>query len=829
MTREAPTQSCVSGDAPDRGRLLRRLRTGGAWLLAALIAVGLAVSLPAQMASAQDSSLRVPDVFKNTTSPGKSSFPKSKEGMFGPKPKIDRAQPIYLQTDRLVHDEKNNRVIAEGNVEIYYNNYILTADKVIYDQAINKLTAEGNAQLKDPNGSVTRADRFEATDDFRDAFIQSLSVVAMDDTRIAAESASRKEGNVTEFQNGKFTPCRNEPGQPPLWCVAAKRIVHDQEKATITYQDAQFQLFGIPVFYLPYFQHPDPSVKRQSGFLAPSYSTSSTLETSVEVPYYFALAPNYDFTFRPTYYTDRGVLWQGDFRHRLETGRYTVDFAAIDDDTSPSVNSQLGNWRGSLQTKGLFNLGSWWKYGWDITLESDESFRRTYKLDSILQTDRVNVAFLQGLSDRNYFAANFYQFGGLFLNDTDVSNSYVLPVIDYNYIVGTPVLGGELSFTGHARVLTRSDGTDDQRVVVAADWKRKMIDPVGQVWTPFANARGDVVSYADARNPNNSTEFIPDDTVLRGTGALGLLYSYPFVAHTASATHIIAPTAQIVARPSRFDQRQLPDEDARSLIFDDTLLFDIDKFSGYDRYETGTRANLGVEYTLQTAAGLYARAVFGQSLLLAGDNAFVDPGLTNSGLNVNGQFNFNPLNGLQNDRSDYVAGLYLSPFSGFNLVAQGRFDERDWSLRRQDTSLNATYGPFLAQAAYAFTKFNPLSSTVPNNPIDAANTAFIDEQQEVMGTLGLRLTDRWSVLGQMRYDLDDRTRIQDIFQVKYQDECFVLTASYIETFVENPALEIRPDRTLMLRFELKHLGQYNYRTDSLNHYFGDTNQGSIPR
>ena len=774
MTRGAPTQYSVSGGAPVRGRALRRLRTVGVWLLGALV-VG---SIVAQVASAQDAAVRLPDVFKNTTSAGKSSFPKSKDGMFGRKPKIDRAQPIYLQTDRLVYDEKNNRVIAEGNVEIYYNNYILTADKVIYDQGLNKLTAEGNAQLKDPNGSVTRADRFEATDDFRDAFIQSLSVVTLDDTRIAAKSASRKEGNVTEFQDGKFTPCRNEPGQPPLWCVGAKRIVHDQQAATITYQDAQFQLLGIPIFYLPYFQHPDPSVKRQSGFLVPSYSNSSTLGFSVEVPYYFALAPELRLhvpippTIPIAACCGRAISGTG-----LRTAGTPSTSPPSTTRPRPRWIPQLGNWRGSLQTKGLFSLGSWWKYGWDITLESDESFRRTYKLDPILQTDRVNVAFLQGLSERNYFAANFYHFGGLFLTDTEVSNSYVLPVIDYNYIVGTPVLGGELSFTAHARALTRTDGSDNTHAVIAADWKRKMVDPVGQVWTPFANVRGDVYSFANATNPDDVNLTIADDTVLRGTGALGLLYSYPFVAHTASATHVIAPTAQLVARPNNYDQRKLPDEDARSLIFDDTLLFDIDKFSGYDRYETGTRANVGIEYTLQTASGLYARAVFGQSLLLAGDNAFNDPGVTTSGVNpVNGMFNFNPLNGLQNDRSDYVTGLYLAPFSGFNVVAQARFDENDWSLRRQDTAVNLNYGPFLAQAAYAFTKFNPLS-------LDGPRPAFVDEQQEILGTVGLRLTDRWSVLGQLRYDLDDRTAIQDVFQIKYQDECFVLTASYIETFV----------------------------------------------
>jgi LPS-assembly protein len=349
------------------------------------------------------------------------------------------------------------------------------------------------------------------------------------------------------------------------------------------------------------------------------------------------------------------------------------------------------------------------------------------------------------------------------------------------------------------------------------------------VWTPFANLRGDIYSFANATDPDDPTKLIADETLVRGIATGGLLYSYPFVAHTALATHVIEPTAQLIARPNyNYNQRRTPDEDARSLIFDDTLLFDIDKFSGYDRYETGTRANIGLQYTLQTAGGVYARAVVGQSILLAGDNDFVDPGLAASGLNPTGIFNFNPASGLQTDRSDYVAGLYLSPVGGVNLIAQGRFDEGDFSLRRQDTALSLNYGPLLTQIGYTFTKFDPLSATVPST-IGPPPAPVFDDQQEVIGTVGLRLTDRWSVLGQMRYDIDDRTRIQDIYQIKYQDECFVLTASYIETFVENQQLDIRPDRTVMLRFELKHLGEYSYRTDSLNHFFGDTNQGTIPR
>jgi LPS-assembly protein len=290
----------------------------------------------------------------------------------------------------------------------------------------------------------------------------------------------------------------------------------------------------------------------------------------------------------------------------------------------------------------------------------------------------------------------------------------------------------------------------------------------------------------------------------------GLTYSYPFVAHTKNASHIIEPTAQVVVRPNQVDQRTLPNEDARSLVFDDTLLFDIDRFSGYDRLETGTSVNIGLQYTLQTSTGLHARFVLGQSIHVAGDNAFAqDPGLDAAGVAY-----FDPVSGLDTTRSDYVAGMYLSPFSGFSMIAQARFDENDWELRRQDTAVNLSYGPVLAQLGYAFTKFDPKFG-VP------------DDQQEIIGTVGLRLTERWSVVGQARYDIDDRNAIQDLFQIKYQDECFVLSASYIETFIKNDALEIKPDRTLMLRFELKHLGGGGYSTNALNHVFGDTNTGGI--
>jgi len=783
-------------------------------VFAALACTLVSLTPPAQ---AQDPSLErniVPTGRKSVTSP--SAFPSKPGNIFGKIKPPDKTQPLYLQGDQLIYDNSGNSVIARGNVEIYYSNYILTADEVVYDQNAQTLTAAGNVVLKEPNGNIVRADRYTLTDDFRDGFVQSLSIVARDDTRIAAERATRREGNVTEFVNGKFTPCKSKDGMPPLWCISAARVVHDQQAATISYQDAQFELFGQPIIYLPYFQHADPSVKRKSGFLPPGIGVSSnTLGFHVEVPYYFALSPSYDFLFNPMFSAKQGVLWQGEWRQRLANGIYSIKFAAIDQDgnelpstTTPQERLDLEGWRGSIETKGRFSLGSWWSLGWDVTLESDDTFRRFYKLDSVLLTDRVNELFLEGISERNYFSARLYHFGGLtFVDDATNSESLAHPIIDHSYVLDTPVLGGELSWNANALSFSR-DGDyntlnvnqDLTRAIAEVKWRRQLTDSVGITYTPFANLRGDAYSYAGYNQPNTPVD--ESTSFVRGLAAVGATVSYPWVATDSRGSHVVEPIGQIIVRQAHVQQQELPVEDARSLIFDDTLLFEVDKFSGYDRIETGTRANVGVQYTFQSNAGWYARFVAGQSYQLAGENPFAIPGV-----DFAGDTNFSRDSGLQTDRSDYVLGAYLAPSSIFRLISQTRFDQESFDLRRADVAGQLTFGPLFAQATYTFSALDP-------QIID-------DDQQDISSALGLKLTDYWSVLGTVRYDIDSTRLLTDTFQLRYADECFVLTASYSESRITEPARGLVPDRTVMLNFQFKHLGSYQYKTDALDFVFGD--------
>ena len=721
-------------------------------------------------------------------------------------PKVDPSAPMLLQADEMIYDNENAKITAKGNVELYYGNYTLLADRVVYDRASNTLSAEGNVRIKDPDGAVITSDQITLTDDFRDGFIDALKLVTKDDTRIVASSASREAGNITVFENGWFTPCKvceERPSKPPTWRIRAGKITHKRDQATITFRNAFFDFLGVPIVYVPWFQMADPTVKRKSGFLMPSYSHSNQLGTTVQVPYYFALSDHYDFTFAPMFTENAGTLLLGDWRQRTSSGGYRVELAGVwDDGTFESPTD--GDFRGSIKTEGKFALDPYYSWGWDILAETDETFRRFYNLDSRLKTDRISQIYLEGLHDRNYFATRFYNTQSLLFTDEPFSDATVFPIIDYDYIVNKPIIGGELSFTSNAMVFHNQEGVDSNRLIVEANWRRQMIDGVGQVYTPFARLRGDVYGVEGLDKGLDSSEDFATDkneddgAILRGNAVAGIEYRYPFVASTGSITHVVEPIGQVIARPDSVgDQQEIPNEDALSLVFDDTLLFDIDKFSGYDRIETGTRANVGARYTAQLASGAYGRAVFGQSYQIAGENEF--------------DTDFFRTSGLATDTSDYVGGLYIQASAYLGFSAQSRFDEDNFDIRRTDLATWARYGPARVKVNYA---------DVTGEPGLAEGEA----REEIVTAGTLAITQDWSLLGNFRYDIATDQTITDGLGLQYQDDCFLMSVTYQRSFIRDQ--DIEPDERFLVNFNLKYLGTYSLSTEA-NSVFGasgsDTN------
>jgi LPS-assembly protein len=221
---------------------------------------------------------------------------------------------MLVRADEIDYDYTNDRVSAVGNVQIYLAGSTLESDRVIYDQKTKRLHAEGNVRLSDPDGKVTYGQIVDLSDNFRDGFVDSLRVDLPDQTRVASTRAERKGGNFSVFENSVYTacePCKDNPLKPPEWQVKAARMIHDQDEKMIYFEDARLELYGVPIAYTPYFSTPDPTVKRKTGFLVPTASTSSLYGVGLTVPYYWALAPDYDATFMPMITTRQGPLLQG--------------------------------------------------------------------------------------------------------------------------------------------------------------------------------------------------------------------------------------------------------------------------------------------------------------------------------------------------------------------------------------------------------------------------------------------------------------------------------------------------------------------------------------
>src|SRR3981189_1423784 len=300
-------------------------------------------------------------------------------------PKTASDGQMLVQATQVDYDYNNSRVSAVGNVQMFYNGTSVEADKVIYDQKTKRLHAEGNIRMTDADGKITYANIMDLSDDYRDGFVDSLRVDTADATRMAATRADRTSGNYTVFENGVYTacaPCRDDPKKPPLWQGKGMRIIHDQIDKMMYFENAQLEFFGVPMAYLPYFSTPDPTVKRKTGFLMPGVTSYSTYGDGGEIPFYWAIPPDYDATFTPRFTSRQGVLLQAEFRQRLINGSYQIRAYGIDQLDPGAFAGQPGDrtFRGGIDTKGQFALNDKWVWGWDGVLLSDFYFFQDYRL-----------------------------------------------------------------------------------------------------------------------------------------------------------------------------------------------------------------------------------------------------------------------------------------------------------------------------------------------------------------------------------------------------------------------------------------------------------------
>ncbi|MEJ5079504.1 MULTISPECIES: LPS-assembly protein LptD [unclassified Ochrobactrum] len=707
---------------------------------------------------------------------------------------------MLMQADELVYDRDANVVTAQGKVRIEYDGNRLVADQVTYNQQTRRMTATGNVEIVERDGNKIYSDHLDVTDSFRDGFVNGLRVETTDNTRFAAESAERSNGEITTFNNGVYTACQaceKDPDKPVLWQIKARKIIWNSATKTVRFERGKFELFGMPLAYFPSFEMADPTVKRKSGFLFPGFAYKDDLGFGIKNSYFWALAPNYDLTLSTTAYTKQGFLTQAEWRHRLENGTYNLQIAGIhqmkpgefDADT---IDRDEKN-RGMIASKGDFDINARWQAGWNIMAQTDRNFSRTYGLTDYAAQTQVSNIYLRGVNNRNYFDLNFYRFNvqesypiTSAYSDVEMHSKqpWVFPSLDYSYTAPESVYGGELNFTANLQALYRKNANyaytyrngirslpdypripgfsgTNTRLTGEVEWKRTIITDAGLVITPLLALRADAISVNTNFDPAVAgfTDAVVKSEALRAMATAGLELRWPILFSSTSSTHILEPIAQIYARNNERYAGQLPNEDAQSFVFDATNLFSRDKFSGYDRVEGGTRANFGLRYSgsfENSDWNLYALG--GQSIQLGGVNSYGTSDFVNVGAD----------SGLEDARSDYVGMIGTSNSTGFALAARGRFDKDDLNIKRGELEAQQNWSRVGVSARYAYIAPQPAYG-------------YSELRQEVGGTATLKINENWRTFGSGTYDMVSDTLVRGSAGLAYDDECFTYSMAYVQT------------------------------------------------
>ncbi len=753
-------------------------------------------------------------------------------------PSVPADSQMLLEADTLIYDNNDDTVTASGGVRIDYGGNRLVAERVTYDRASRRLIAAGGVQIVDQDGNIVHSDRIDVTDDFGTGFVNALRVETVDRTWFAAESAERRAGFLTTFNNGVYTacePCEDQPDKAPVWRIKAKRIIWNSQTKKVRFEDPAFEFLGVRLGVLPSFEIADPTIRRKSGFLIPTASYDSDLGFGLSVPYYLALSPTYDLTLTGTGYTRQGFLGKAEWRQRFDNGQYSITAAGIrqmnpgDFDFNTVDSGRPGDpnrLRGMMGTKGLFAINSRWDFGWDVLVQSDKNFAKTYDIEGYKESIHRSEIFLTGLGDRNFFdlrAMHFEVQEDVFSSDPasrSEKQPWVLPSLDYSYVAPEPVFGGELNIDLNARVIRRGqldvvyasdfpfpeervrgiEGTSS-RLTAEAEWKRSFVTDGGLVVTPMLAFQGDTVNIdqsaasvaainAMAMNPAINAQTDMRSAYQRFMATLGLEVRFPLLLSSVSGSHVLEPTAQIFARPNEpfADTLGIPNEDAQSFVFDASTLFERDKFSGYDRIEGGTRANLGLRYSGSFANGWTTQGLVGQSYHLAGDNSFASPDLVNVGA----------YSGLESDTSDFVGMFgFASPF-GLSASVSARLDEQTLAVRRSEFKVGYVTDALSVTAKYAYAAAQPLYG-------------YDDDRQELSLGASTRFNDFWRVFGSGTYDVEKNLVVKNSLGFAYDDDCF----SYLMSYSETRDRDTRDtSRTVGFRISFRTLGDFGSARDT---------------
>lgn len=665
--------------------------------------------------------------------------------------------PAMLVADRVFVN--GDQLVAEGNVEALYDGTTLQAGRITYDQGTERLEIEGPLRLNDGKGVLVLADSAGLDRDLRNGILRGARMVLDEQLQLAAAQMNRVNGRYTQLSRVAVSSCQVcGPDGTPLWQIRARRVIHDQEARQLYFDDAQFRLFDVPIFWLPRLRLPDPSLQRARGLLFPTARSTTQLGLGLKLPYFIPIGDHQDITVTP-YVSPVTRTLELRYRRAFANGRLEIE-GAVSRDTV-----RQGETRGYLFAEGAFDLPRDVKLRFDIEATTDDTYLTEYGYSD---KDRLDSELLLTRTRRDsYSEAGLRHYESLRAGENNATQPTIVGDVyhEQRHFPGGP-LGGELRFSAaahsHFRYSDRAtDGPDDDSIVDGRDvtrlstemsWRRRWTLAGGLRAGALAQATGDV--FWIRQDVTSSAD------VVQLTPAAAVELRWPLVRREAGgASQILEPIAQIGWTGG--NRPNLPNDESTRVEWDEGNLLSLSRFPAPDRRERGLSGVLGLRWERNDPQGWSAGVTVGQVFRDQPDSAF-----TRS-------------SGLGGTESDLLIAGHLENASGLRLLTRGLlnstggFDKAEaraiWLNDKVDLS-----------AAYLLLRADPDE----DRPNSVSEWSFDG---------AYRIGRHWTTSANWRYDLvSDRTAKAGL-GLAYRNECIEVDFSVSRRYTSTASLDPSTD------------------------------------
>lgn len=699
------------------------------------------------------------------------------------------AQDIAFEADSIEYEQDGDIVTAKGNVHVARNGDRLVADEVRWDRKSGKVTAKGDVVISSTDGDRAYTDEVEVTENLHDGVVENLLLVTTDGGRLAA-AHGRRDGAVYVLDHASYSPCRveDDDGCPkePTWQIQADEVVYDSGRKRVRYRGAKVRIFGLPIIPLPGLQH-SVGDEGASGLLVPDVGYDARNGFELKIPYYFRLSESRDITVTPYLYSGVLPMVSADYRALLSKGAFELTgYATVSKRSSindPNLLESANSLRAYLSANGKFQFDANWSLTGSLRYVTDRTFLNRY---DISREDRLrSTVELDRRDERSYLSIAGWDFQSLRGGDPSGQIPIALPAIDYRLRVPGPLLGGTVQFQANSLAILRTEGQDTQRAFLSMQWARSMLTGLGQELTVTGLLRGD--AYHSAQNDLSPTIIYRGDPgwQTRGIAALALDMRWPFSGPAFGGTQQLVPRVQFVLAP-QLANLSVPNEDSRAIDLEDSNLFAINRFPGYDRFEDSSRMTYGLDYRLDLP-DFSLDATIGQSYRLTSRASILPDGT-----------------GLSDRVSDIVGRVQVRYKNFLAVTHRFRLDKDNLAVRRNE--IDATVG---TKRTYAEVGYLRLNRNV------TAGVEDLKDIEEVRLGGRIAFAKRWSLFGSTNIDLtgtsDDPTSQLSGFEpvrhrigIAYEDDCVNIGFTWRRDY--QTAGDARRGNSFQLRLVFKNLG-----------------------